>query len=144
MSSRANLFVYSNASTSRRSGLSNTGLENVIYCSTTTDAGPIQNFTETSLFSGIPYSMKAFMKYKCIIQLFNPIFFIKLSIEKHQLIKKCGFREQGVCREKTSVIYYLDDITVFVCPHFQTKSYFVSKYLKALHVCVKTTVLYRF
>ena len=146
MSSRANVFVYSNASTSRRSGLLNTGLENVIYCSTTTDAGPIQNFRETSLFSGIPYSMKAFIKYKCsIIQLFNPIiFFIKLSIEIHQLIKKCGFREQGVCREKTSVIYYLDDITLFVCPHFQIKSHFISKYLKALHVCVKKTVLYSF
>ena len=53
-----NLFVYSNAATSLRSDLSNTGLENVIYCSTTTDAGPIQNFTEMSLSSGIPYSMK--------------------------------------------------------------------------------------
>ena len=75
MSSRANLFVYSNAATSLRSGLSNTGLENVIYCSTTTDAGPIQNFTETSLFSGIPYPMKAFIKYKCIIQRYNPIIY---------------------------------------------------------------------
>ena len=58
MSSQADLFVYSNAETSLRSGLSNTGLENVIYCSTTTDAGPIQNFTATSLSSGIPYYMK--------------------------------------------------------------------------------------
>ena len=75
MSSQAILFVYSNAATSWRSGLSNTDLENVIYCSATTDAGPIQNFTETSLVSGIPYSMKAFIKYKYIIQLFNPIFY---------------------------------------------------------------------
>ena len=55
---RSNLFVYPNAATLLRSGLSNTGLENVIYCSTTTDAGPIQNFTEMSLSSGIPSSMK--------------------------------------------------------------------------------------
>ena len=75
MSSRTNLFVYSNAEISRRSGLSNTGLENVIYCSTTTDAGPIQNFTETSLFSGIPFFLKAFIKYKCIILLFDPIIY---------------------------------------------------------------------
>ena len=58
MSSRTNLFVYSNDTTLLRSGLSNTGLENVMYCSTTTDAAPIQNFTEMSLSSCIPYSMK--------------------------------------------------------------------------------------
>ena len=58
MPSRANLFVYSNAATLLSSGLSNTGLENVIYCSTTTDVGPIQNITATSLSSGIPYYMK--------------------------------------------------------------------------------------
>ena len=56
--SRANLFVYSNLATLLSFGLSNTGLENVIYCSTTTDTGPIQNFTATSLSSGIPYYMK--------------------------------------------------------------------------------------
>ena len=56
--SPANLFVYSNAATLLSSGLSNTDLENVIYCSTTTDTGPIQNFTATSLSSGIPYYMK--------------------------------------------------------------------------------------
>ena len=58
MPSRANLFVYSNAATLLSSGLSNTDLENVIYCSTTTDAGPIQNFIATSLCSGIPCYMK--------------------------------------------------------------------------------------
>ena len=58
MPSPANLFVYSKAATLLRSGLSNTGLETVIYCSTTTDAGPIQNITATSLSSGIPYHMK--------------------------------------------------------------------------------------
>ena len=73
MSSQANLFVHSNAVTSLRSGLSNTGLENVIYCSTTTDAGPIQNFTTTSLSSGIPYYMKDIPQVKCTIQLFNLI-----------------------------------------------------------------------
>ena len=57
MPSRANLFVYSIAATLLCS-TSNTGLENVIYCSTTTDVGPIQNFTATSLSSGIPYYMK--------------------------------------------------------------------------------------
>ena len=57
MSSRTNLFVYSNAATLLRSGLSNTSLENGIYCSTTTDAVPIQYFIEMSLSSGIPYSM---------------------------------------------------------------------------------------
>ena len=59
MASKANLIcVYSNAATLLAFGLSNTGLENVIYCSTTTDAGPIQNFTALSLSSGIPYYMK--------------------------------------------------------------------------------------
>ena len=58
MPSRANLFVYSNAATLLSFGLSNTGLENVIYCSTTTDAGPSQNFTATSLSSSIPYYTK--------------------------------------------------------------------------------------
>ena len=95
MFSRANLFVYSNASTSRRSGLSNTGLENVIYCSTTTDAGPIQNFTETSLFSGIPSSMKAFIKYKCIIQLFNPIMFYQTKHRNTSTDKEVWFRTAG-------------------------------------------------
>ena len=58
MSSRANLFVYLNAVTLLSSGLSNIGLENVIYCSTTIDAGPIHNFTALFLSSGIPYYMK--------------------------------------------------------------------------------------
>ena len=53
MSSRPNLFVCSNAATLLSSGLSNTGLENAIYCSTTSDAGLIQNFTAASLSSGI-------------------------------------------------------------------------------------------
>ena len=57
---------------------------------------------------------------------------------------KCGFREQGVCREKTSFIYYLDEITLFVCPHLEVKCHFISKYLTAFHVCVKTTFLHRF
>ena len=57
MSSRANLFVYSNAAISRRSGLSNTGLENVVYCSTicTTDAGPIQNFQKRLYLVVFPF-----------------------------------------------------------------------------------------
>ena len=58
MSSRSNIFVYSNTATLLSSDLSNTGLENIIYCSTTTDAGPIQTFTSTSLSSGIPYYTK--------------------------------------------------------------------------------------
>ena len=58
MSSRTNLFVYLNDTTLLRSGLLNTGLENVMYCSSTTDADPIQNFIEMSLSSCIPYSMK--------------------------------------------------------------------------------------
>ena len=66
------LFIL-NAVTSLRSGLSNTGLENVIYCSTTTDAGPIQNFTATSLSSSIPYYMKDIYQVNCTIQLFNLI-----------------------------------------------------------------------
>ena len=58
MSSKVNLFVYSKSATLLAFGLSNTCLENVMYCSTITDAGPIQNFTAMSLSSGIPYYMK--------------------------------------------------------------------------------------
>ena len=59
MSSRANLFVYSFTATLLSSGLWNTSLVNEIYCSTTSDADLIQNFTATSLSGGIPYYMKA-------------------------------------------------------------------------------------
>ena len=108
MPSRANLFVYSNAVTLLNSGLSNTGLENVIYCSTTTDAGPIQNFTATSLSADIPYYKKKKKKKRkkhlsstnVLSNYLIALFISKLSIEKHQLMMKCGFREQGVCREK--------------------------------------------
>ena len=82
MSSRANLFVYSNAAILRRSGLSNTGLENVIYCSTTPDAGPIQNFTETSLFSGIPFLWKHLSSINVLSNYLIPLFISKLSTEK--------------------------------------------------------------
>ena len=58
MSSRANLFVYSNAATLLSFGLSNIGMENVIYCSTINDAGLIQNLRATSLSSDIPYYTK--------------------------------------------------------------------------------------
>lgn len=55
MSARVNISVYSNAAILLSSGFSNTGLENVIYCSTTTDTGLIQNFTAVSSGSCIPY-----------------------------------------------------------------------------------------
>ena len=88
MPSRANLFRNSNAVTLLSSGLSKTGFENVIYCSTiylyTTDAGPIQNFTATSLSGGIPYYQKK--KHLSITSILSnyliTVFISKLSIEK--------------------------------------------------------------
>ena len=144
MSSKANLFVYSNAATLLAFSLSNTDLENVIYCSTTTDAGPIQNFIAVFIWWYSLLHERHLSSKNVLSNYLVPLFISKQSIEKHPLIMKCGFREQGVCREKTSVIYYLDHITLFVCPHIQIRSHLISKYLKALHVCVKTTFLHRF
>ena len=76
------------------------------------DSGPL-----TYESGALPTALCGPAKYKCTIQLFNHII-SKLSIEKHQLIMKCGFREQGICREKKSVIYYLGHITLFVCPQY--------------------------
>ena len=89
------MFVYSNAATLLSSGLSNTGLENVIYCSTATEAGPIQNCIATSLSSGIPLHERYLSSITVLLNYLITLFISKLSIEKHQLIMKCGFREQG-------------------------------------------------
>ena len=136
MSSCANLFVYSNAATLVSSGLSNTGLENVFYCSTSTDAGPIR-ILQQRLYLVVLSSINVLSNHLITL------FISKLSIEKHQLIIKCGFREQGVCREKHSVIYYLDHTTICLAS-LLNKITFHIKYVKALHVCVIVTSLHGF
>ena len=118
MSSRANLFVYSNAATLLSSSLSNTGFENVLYCCSTTNAGPIQNFTATSLSSNIPSYMIDIYKVYVLSNYIITLFISKLSIEKYELIMKYGFREQAACWEKNAVIYYLDHGRFFICPHY--------------------------
>ena len=101
MSSQANLFVYSNAATLLTFGLSNTGLENVIYCSSTTDADPHSEFYSNVFISW--YSLLHERHLSSINVLSNylvPLFISKLSIEKHHLTNEVLFQRAGDLRGK--------------------------------------------
>ena len=70
----------------------------MIFCSIHLTQAPFRILQQRLCLVVFPITCNTFIKYKCIIQLFNHLFISELSREKHQLIMKCGFREAGGVR----------------------------------------------